>query len=235
MPKSEPVESTVVNEASALITITPEQLAIEAQNLINRLGSMGGGDVVKFENKNFVFPDGVTVSSEMDAVIVDFAYVNQMFRGNFDRKNPSAPICAAVGLDQDHLVPFEHSPERQSDSCIACPMNQYGSAGNGKACKNGVWLAVIAANATDDSPMYIMKLSPTAITPFKRYVANTISTFQTPTYGVVTHFEFDPKETYPKVLCSNPDRKRNQNLEQALKRRAEAAARLTQTINFTSA
>ena len=231
MPKSETIE----NSAGALVTITPEQLALEAQNMINRLGSLGGGDVVKFENKSFVFPDGTTVPNEMDAVIVDFAYVNQMFQGNFDRKNPAPPICAAVGLDAEGMVPFEHSPKKQSDSCVTCPMNQYGSAGNGKACKNGVWLAVIAANATDDSPLYILKLSPTAITPFKRYVANTISTFQTPPYGVVTHFEFDPKETYPKVLCSNPDRKRNPNLEQALKRRAEAAVRLTQTINFTSA
>jgi hypothetical protein len=113
-------------------------------------------------------------------------------------------------------------------------MNQYGSAGTGKACKNTVALAITAPNAVGESEMYVLKLAPTALTPFRKYIKGVAASMQLPPYGVVTHFEFDPAQSYPKVLCSNPDKVRNPNLAETAARRQEAATRLSQLVNFSS-
>lgn len=218
-----------------IVTITPEQLAVyrsETQDIINRLGSTGGGDVIKLRDNTFIFPDGQEIHDEMDAIIVDFAYVNAMYQGRWDPKNPSSPVCGSVGITPKGMVPSSAAPKKQAESCDQCPNNQYGSNGSAKACKNEVWLAVIAANATDSSQIYVMKLAPTAITPFNKYAKAQMTAFDRPLYGVITHFEFDKTQTYTKILCSNPDRKMNDNIELAKRRVPEASARLAQGVNF---
>lgn len=219
---------------STAVSITPEQLSMQVavqSSLLNRLGSVGGGNKIKVEAGVFTFPDGQRFEDEMDAVIVDFAFVNSFYPGRFDAKNPTPPVCGATGIKENGMIPSEKSSKKQSDSCNSCPNNQYGSAGNGKACKNEVWLAIIAANATEESEMYILKLSPTAITPFKKY-ANAVGNSIGEIYDAVTHFTFDQTTSYPKVLCSNPSRQRNSNPELAMKRRNEAAQMLANGINF---
>lgn len=220
------------SESTAVMSITPEQLALEAQAAISRLGNLGGGDIVRTKNSVFIFPDGKEIPDEMDAVILDYVFVNEMYEGRYDPKKISPPICAAKGQDADYMIPFDEAPKKQADSCNVCPNNQWGSDGKGKACKNGVWLALLEANATDSSSIYILKLAPTALAGFKKYASQTISALNSPLFGVVTHFEFDKSVDYAKILLSNPGLIRNPQLEQAVKRRGEANRRLLQTTNF---
>lgn len=218
--------------STALMAFTPEQLALEAKEAITRLGNFGGGDVIRTRNKAFVLPDGTEIPNEMDAVILDYVFVNEMYEGRFDPKNIAPPICAAKGQNADNMLPYDQAPKKQADACNSCPNNQWGSDGKGKACKNGVWLAVIEANATDASQVYVLKLAPTALAGFKKYAAQTMTALNSPLFGVVTHFEFDKSVDYAKIMLSNPTMARNPNIEQAVKRRGEANMRLLQPTNF---
>lgn len=217
---------------TALVAFTPEQLALEAKEAIARLGNVGGNDIIRTKNSTFIFPDGKEIPDEMDAVIVDYIFVNEMYEGRYDPKKIVPPICAAKSQDADYMIPYEESPKKQADVCNSCPNNQYGSEGKGKACKNGVWLALIEANATDTSSIYVLKLAPTALAGFKKYAAQTISALNSPLFGVVTHFEFDKSVDYAKIVLSNPELTRNPQIEQAVKRRGEANRRLLQPTNF---
>lgn len=222
-------------ESTALVSFSPEQLALEALAISQQIGSVGG-DKISVKDGVFTLPDG-RQSDTMDAVIVDFLFINEMYEGRYDPKKKAGPVCAALSITADGMVPRMDSPKLQvaaGTSCDACPMNQYGSAGTGKACKNTVALAITAPNASGDSEMYILKLAPTALTPFRKYVKGIAASMQLPPYGVVTHFELDPAQSYPKILCSNPTKERNPNLAETAARRQDAAIRLSQLINFGS-
>lgn len=222
-----------VKASSALSVITPEQLAQEAQAMISRLGNMGG-DVIRTKNKMFVLPDGTELPDQMSGIVVDFAHVNEFYEGRYDPKKIVPPTCAAKGLDPNAMVPFENSPKKQSADCAGCPNNQFGSEGKGKACKNGVWLAVMEGTAGPDSQIYVLKLAPTAVTPFKRYVAS-VTSKGLPLYAVLTHFTFDKSVDYAKILCGDPVPLNVEAVSVVKGRMAEASRRLLQPTSFEAA
>jgi len=215
--------------STEIAIFSPEQLALEAAAIANSISV--GGDKISVKDGVFTLPDGRT-SETMDAVIVDFAFINEMYEGRYDPKKPAGPVCAAFSQTEQGMVPYAHSPKLQADTCAACPNNQYGSAGTGKACKNTIALVLMAPGASGEQEMYTLRLSPTATTPFKKYIKSIAATMQLPLYGVVTHFSFDSNETYPKVLCSNPERVRNPDLNATIGRRQEASSRLQQLVSF---
>jgi hypothetical protein len=215
--------------ASALTVLTPEQLAAEAQAMINKAGSLAG-DVIKVKNKKFVLPDG-RESDTFAAVIVDFINVNEFYEGRYDPKVIKPPVCAAKGSDPKAMVPFEDSPKIQSDSCAECPNNQFGSDGKGKACKNGMWLSVVPSDDLTAEPL-IVKLAPTATTPFRRYLTLLASTGR-PHFSVVTNFTLDQSVDYAKILCEAPVPLPMEDVSIVMNRRAAAMKRLGEPTNFT--
>jgi len=217
--------------STEIAIFSPEQLAQEAAAIANSISV--GGDKISVKDGVFTLPDGRT-SETMDAVIVDFAFINEMYEGRYDPKKPASAVCAAFGVVEQGMVPYAHSPKLQAQKCAVCPNNQYGSAGTGKACKNTIALVLAAPGTDGEQELYTLRLSPTATTPFKKYIKSTAATMALPLYGVVTHFEFDPNETYPKVLCSNKERVRNPDLNGTIARRQEASARLQQMVSFAS-
>jgi len=220
------------SESTALMTITPEQLAQEAQAMINRLGA-AAGDVIKVKNKSFVLPDGTDLGGNMAGIIVDMVHVNEFYTGRYDPKKIEPPVCAAKSTEPNHMVPFDTAPKKQADSCVECPNNQFGSDGKGKACKNGLWLSVLNPDKLDD-PLYIVKLAPTAVTPFKRYAAS-VGALGRPLYSVITHFTLDKSVDYAKILCESPQPLTGENIHKVMARRMEASNRLLQPTNFEAA
>jgi hypothetical protein len=200
------------------------KMALEIASLAERVGAPGGDAIRVTQDKKFEFPDGTKSAGPFQAVIVDFVSANSFYEGAYDANNISPPACFAIGTNPTQLVPSNNSPVKQSDTCSGCAMNQFGSAGNGKACKNGRVLALLPPGATADTPLWILKVSPTALKAFDAYITSVVRQFQLPPVSVLTEISFDESVTYASLRFGNPEP--NENLEVCFNRKDEAMARL---------
>lgn len=196
---------------------------------INRLGSAGGRDTIRVtQDKRFELPNG-DIADSIDVVIVDFVYRNEYYIGVYNKKVQSPPACFAISPVAADLEPSESSPMMQSTSgCHACQQNLFGSdpAGNGKACKNTVYLAVLPADADNDTPVWVIKTSPTAVRPFNAYVSKVARSAGIPVDAVVTTLYFDPSSSYASLRFDTAGVNPVYTLTRS--RKEEARARLLQ-------
>src|SRR4249920_549399 len=135
-----------------------EQMAAQMAADLARLGASGGKDAIRVtQDKKFQFPDDTQVEGPLDLIVVDFVYRNEYYLGAFNRKELTAPACFAVADNQMSLVPSDNSPKKQAEKCTGCQWDKYGSSpnGDGKACKNTVYMAVLPPDATEDSTLYV--------------------------------------------------------------------------------
>ena len=192
--------------------------------MAGRVGAPGG-DVIKVtQDKRFEFPDGTKSNGPLNLVIVDFVSANSFYEGDYDPNNITSPACFSIGTKPTMMVPSDNSPVKQSNACSSCPMNQFGSAGKGKACKNSRVLAVLPVGATADTPLMILKVSPTALKSFDAYITSVVRSFQLPPVSVITEISFDDSVSYASLRFGNPTP--NDNLEACFNRKDEAMARL---------
>ena len=212
------------SNAGALVSIK-DQMAKELAMLGDRTAPAGGDKIQLKNDKTFNLPDGSKVS-ELQVVVVDFMAMNNFYEGAYDKDNISPPACFAIGQVITQMVPSDNSPVKQSDSCSVCPMNQFGSAGNGKACKNMRRLCVLPPDADADTPMWVLDVSPTGLKSFDGYVKSVAAKFGVLPIGVVTTVTMDPNVDYPSLRFGDPQP--NENMEDHWPRRGEAMERLTQ-------
>lgn len=190
-----------------------------------------GGNRISTAGKQFKLPNGTKDPGPMQVVILDFMTHNLMFQGRYDPKNPAPPICFAIGKEIDTMVPSDNSPDKQSEDCAGCPNNQFGSSGNGKACKNTRVLAVVAPNAEEGSPIMTISVAPMGLKDYDKYVGDVARRFQLPPAGVVTEISFDDSVEFEKLVFSvvGP----NENLTAHWGRRTEALEILMVEPNLT--
>lgn len=174
-------------------------LAEQVAGDISRLGAIGGKDAIRVtQDKKFELPNGDVVD-ELEAVVVDFVYRNEYYLGNFNRKQITPPACFSISPTAADMAASPNSPVKQStNGCATCQQNQFGSSpnGDGKACKNTVYLAVMPTDATADTPVWVLKTSPTAVKHFNSYVTKLARSARVPVTAVVTKIFFDPSSTY---------------------------------------
>lgn len=211
--------TAIAPRSSGNVISIKEQLAKQAQDLNNRVAPPSGINIGITNAKEFKLPDGRKTTT-LDLVIVDFVSANNFYEGSYDPNNISPPACFAIGTNPLQLVPSKNSPNRQADECKSCPMNEFGSNGNGKACKNGRTLAVLPADANADTPLWTLKVSPTALKAFDGYVRSVASAFGMPPIAVVTTVTFDENTDYASLRFGNPTP--NENLEACFARQEEA-------------
>jgi hypothetical protein len=216
-----------------------DQMAASVAADLARLGSTGGKDSIRItQDKKFMFPDETSLDGPLDLIIVDFVYRNEYYPGVYNRKEIVAPTCFAVSPEQVALAPTRNSPKMQvpeGDTCSKCQWDKYGSSpqGEGKACKNTVYMAVLQPDATDETQMFVVKTSPTGIRYVNQHVAKVGRQVNLPVYAIISKMYFDPNVTYPSlrfdIIGPNPI------LDLTLARRDEARARLLQEPDFSSA
>jgi hypothetical protein len=216
-----------------------EQMNAAVAADLARLGNIGGKDSIRItQDKKFMFPDETTSDGPLDLIIVDFVYRNEYYPGAYNRKEVVAPTCFAVSTEQIALTPTRNSPKMQvaeGEPCTKCQWDRYGSSpqGEGKACKNTVFMAVLQADATEDSPLFVVKTSPTGIRYVNQHVAAIGRKVNLPVWGVLSRLYFDPNVAYPslrfEILAANPI------LEETMRRRDEARHRLLSEPDFSSA
>ncbi len=216
-----PKTSTAVavkKPASGAIVSIQEQLRAQAAAAASKIAP-AGGNKIRYSKGKFVLPDG-SEAETLDLVVVDFASMNTYYENGYDKDNIVPPSCFAIHPEPKGMIPSANSPDKQCDDCGSCPMNAFGSAGAGKACKNTRLLAVLPPDADADTPMWTLSVPPTAIKGFDGYVGSVLRTFQMPPVAVVTTVSLDPNEDYFKPLFG--DARPNDNLEVHFARREEA-------------
>lgn len=125
--------------SSALVTTDFSQ---EMEDLRARL-TAPTGNRIKMDNKTFKFPNG-DVADSVDAVIVDFVYMNKYYEGAYDPNNIVPLNCFAMSPLPNSLEPSPNAPDIQSQTgCASCAQNQFGTNGKGKACQNRVLIALL--------------------------------------------------------------------------------------------
>lgn len=214
----------VKKPSSANIVSIKEALQAQAADMGNRVAPASGSAIRVTQDKQFLLPDGTKTPGPLELVIVDFIAKNSFYEGAYDPKNISPPACFAIGTNPLKLVPSANSPLVQSVDCNACPNNQFGSNGTGKACKNSRTLAVLPPDADEDTPLWTLTTSATANKGFDGFVSSVARVFQMPPVGVVVTVSFDPNETYAKLVFSDPQP--NANVAAHFGRQEEAKAML---------
>jgi hypothetical protein len=170
---------------------------------IARIGATGGGDVIRAsQDKKFESPDGTTYD-EFECHIVAFTYRNEYYDTPYNAKEITPPVCFAISPSESTLIASDNSPTVQNpDSCIPCQHNQFGSSpvGAGKACKNNVLIAILPTDpkTIEEHDIMIVKLSPTAIRPFNKYVKEILSQ-NVPINMAKTRVYFDESSSYASI------------------------------------
>lgn len=208
----------------------------EVADIQKRIGTPAGNRIKVTQKKTFRLPTGEESPGPIDLVILDFIAAHYFYEGTFDPDDITPPGCFALGREIATLTPHETAVNKQADTCAVCPQNQFGSAqrGKGKACSNCRLLAVLPLDAVDDTPIQILKVSPTGLRSFDAYVAGVARTFQLPPIGVATKVGFDPTPDFPSLRFAEPQRLDDDRLAFYVSRREEARQILMTPPDTTS-
>lgn len=177
----------------------------EVGDIKNQVGAPQTNNI-STKDKMFTFPDGRVLETLDGFVIVDFLSWNAYYPDKFDPNNPKPPVCFAYGKEISDLVPSENSPELQADACNGCWANEFGSDGNGKACKNTRRLALVDSRDEDpaNAELYILSVPPTSLKKFDAFVNGVARFYQKPPIAVTCDIAFHPESTYASLLFHNP-------------------------------
>lgn len=212
--------TAVAKKANTSVVSIQDQLRAQAAAMANRTAPPTGNRIKITQDKKFALPDGNKVDGPLELVVVDFVSRNEFYEGAYDPNNITSPACFAIHPEPKQMVPSDNAPARQADDCASCPMNQFGSSGKGKACKNTRLLAVLPPDADESTPIWLLTVSPTAIKGFDGFVNGVTRTFQMPPVSVVATVDFNPGETFASLTFSDP--RPNENLATHFARQDEA-------------
>lgn len=212
--------TAVAKKTGTNIVSIQEALKAQAAAMAGRIAPPTGNAIKVTQDKKFLLPDGNKVDGPLEVVVVDFINKNVYYEGAYDPNNITSPNCFAIHPIVKEMAPSANAPDKQCDDCSSCPMNQFGSAGKGKACKNTRVLAVLPPDADESTPMWLLNVSPTAIKGFDGFVGSVQRTFEMPPIAVVVEVGFNEAETFASLTFSNP--RPNDNLAVHFARQAEA-------------
>ena len=207
-----------MKKSTSLVSIQ-DQLRELAAAAAGRIAPPSGNVIRVTQDKKFNLPDGTKSEGPLDLVIIDFVSRNEYYEGSYDPNNIAPPVCFAIHPEPKLMVPSENSSDKQSDTCAACPQNQFGSSGKGKACKNTRVLAVLPPDADESTPLWLLKVSPTAIKGFDALIGS-LSRMQAAPVQMVVEVGFNTSETFSSLVFADP--RPNDNVAVHLARLDEA-------------
>ena len=200
------------------------ELAAEAADIADSIGTPSS-NVINIQDKVFKLPDGQIIQEPLDVIIIDHISKNFFYEGAWDPKNPEGPICWAINRKLNDLAPSKTVPQAQSKgTCEKCVMNEWGSDGDGKACKNTRALAVLLPNIGEGTQLYTLNVSPTAIKSFDGYVNAIVKMYKSAPIKVITEITFHPDKRWAYPVFGNP--KANEHYAEHVARRSEARTML---------
>lgn len=167
-------------------------------------------------------------------IVLDSVFENTYYGKRYDQDNPMPPICYAMARPGQELFPHiemqkdpyfepQHWDGQYVAGCQGCPMNEWGSAdqGKGKACQNRRRLTVIPAGQYlpkkgsrdfdlelfDDAKTFQsveeahFKLPVTSVGNWAKYVNQVAGAVRRPPAGVITRVYVEPHPTFQYTVC----------------------------------
>lgn len=193
----------VVKKTGTAVANWDEELAKRAEMQSDARSSGGGGSFIGVSASGFTYKDS-DIGPEMDIVVLDFVNENQYYDKAFDRDNPTPPVCFAFSRKEADLTPHENSTDKQNETCLGCPQNAFGSAGNGrkgKACKNVMRLALITEGDLEDveaAEVAYLKVSTTNVRKFTELLEKmknpNYGKFKKPSYAFIVTMSVKPNK-----------------------------------------
>jgi hypothetical protein len=208
-------------------------MAAEVAEIQKRISAPSGDRITVTQAKTFKLANGLEVD-EFEGIVVDFVAANYYYTEAFDRGNITPPTCFALSLEPASMTPSPNSPDVQAGACASCWANQFGSAGKGKACQNTRLLGILPTDATAETPLAILKVSPTAIRAFDAHVANIARKHGMPVRAVVTKFSFSDDQ-FSSVRFTDAGLAAKELVLEANARKAETMDRLLTEPNVVAA
>lgn len=141
---------------------------------------------------------------ELTAVILDYRFRNAYYTKAYRQGEYTAPVCFAMGIQpNDALIPLDKSPQRQAAACVDCAHNQFGShpTGRGKACSQGIQLALMYPDPAQGDQISLLRCSATALKDVSSYLVVMTERFGHP-LRCLTRFRIDTTPGYPRVTIS---------------------------------
>lgn len=186
-----------------------------------------GGQFITTRGGVLRFGDEVMPGNQIAVVVVDSVFENTYYEDRFNADAPVPPVCYAFARgdakdemfphpamqEHRHFVP-QHVEHGEVMGCAGCPMNEWGSAdqGRGKACQNRRRLALLPAGFYSKkrgdrdftlelfegekhyrtAELAFLKLPVTSVKDYSKYVTQISASLQKPPFGVVTRIWCEP-------------------------------------------
>ena len=140
-------------------------------------------------------------NNTMDCIVVGTSYERALYDGPYDPNKVKSPICFAITSDGEGGEPHENSLHPQNETCVGCPMNEWGSAGEGrrgKACKEIRRLALIPTDKLESaadimsSEMAMAKVPVTSVKNWSNYVHKASAMFGMPFWAMISRMWLTP-------------------------------------------
>lgn len=217
-----------------------KELAKKASKQSAREKSRGGGmqNKISIKKRRYTI-GGEKLGREMDVVIIDFIYLNTLYKGKYDPDKPNVPSCFAMstgenaGDDGDEMVPHKNVRRPPADACADCPMNEWGSGkGRAKACQGRRRLALIHADDiksvedVEEAEIAIIDLPVTGVKHWAKYLKTLENELHRPSYSVVTHMAFDQDESWPVPTYELGEKIKDKEIVEAIEARIDEAQKL---------
>lgn len=169
----------------------------------------------------------------VQAVILASTFMKTLYRTDYDPDEIAPPSCWAIAEKEEDLICSPQGWEQiHPDGCAKCPANQWKSDDRqkGKACSDQRKVALIAGNDLNspEATIYTLKVSPTGLPIWKRFVNSAKDTFNRPPHGILAElsplavktwhvWSFKPVGIVPPEALANIYKKRDQALEMLTK------------------
>lgn len=184
-----------------------------------------GGQWLSVKGGQLMIGEQVMPGNQAMVIVLDSVMENTYYGERYDAENPMPPICYAMARGGDDLFPhleMQKDPYFQPQhwdgdyvaGCQGCPMNEWGSAnqGRGKACQNRRRLTLIPAGFYSvrkgsrdldeeifDDPKHFQtadiaffKTPVTSVKNWAKYVNTLAGGVRRPPYGVITRLYLEP-------------------------------------------
>lgn len=133
------------------------------------------------------------IGKEVRVIVLGAVRENLKYAGPFVAGQSNPPECWAIDTaGTGELVPSSLVENPHHPTCEGCEFDKWGSgAGKGKACRNYVRLVMVSEN--DITKGSLVKLPPTAIAPWAKYVSKIQEGLGRPLFSVVTKLSIVPR------------------------------------------
>lgn len=152
---------------TSALAITENQMEVykPTEDFLNRMSGKAQEDAKKENVSEFKYIGGVKngvfevhdeeLGSKINAVVIASGFLNTYYDTKYNPNDTQPPACFAVGSDEYEMEAHDSVPKPvniakgkdkgkwEGSPCHNCPMNEFGSDGAGKACKNSRRIAIL--------------------------------------------------------------------------------------------